>query len=354
MNYLISLNITNSINDLKPKVKEFIEETFFTHSYQIQDLNSFDLEKVKDSFLFVTDSYENFNLFFSSNTSCKNLCFINNNNLALPTKEGLNIYKVNMNEQETITVFRMTIVNKFLRRIKKITPKPFVSCICPSYNRRKFLPYLIYIFNLQDYPKECRELIILDDSPESNEDIIKEHDKDNNIRYYHYKNKLPIGKKRNIINQITHGEYIVCFDDDDYYYPERISHALERMEQENTLISGCSKLHVFYTKLSEIYLFGPYGKNHATNGTFAYNVKLLYFRYYQDIATCAEEKYFLNDFNLKLAQLNPNKNMLCISHNNNTFDKNKIIKSGRFCGSKLKHFIKDNKLLEFYKTLAKE
>jgi len=59
---------------------------------------------------------------------------------------------------------------------------PFVSCICPTYNRAKFLPYLLHIFDIQDWPKKQRELIILDDSPSSNEDIINVNKKDN--RYF--------------------------------------------------------------------------------------------------------------------------------------------------------------------------
>ena len=47
--------------------------------------------------------------------------------------------------------------------------KPFVSVVCPSYNRREFLPYLLYIYQYQDYPADRRELIIVDDSPHSSQ-----------------------------------------------------------------------------------------------------------------------------------------------------------------------------------------
>ena len=49
---------------------------------------------------------------------------------------------------------------------------PFVSCVTPTYNRRQFLPYLLHIYTSQTYPKNRRELVIIDDSDVSNQDLI--------------------------------------------------------------------------------------------------------------------------------------------------------------------------------------
>ena len=103
---------------------------------------------------------------------------------------------------------------------------PMVTCICPTYNRRRFLPYLLHIFDYQSWPKDKRELIILDDSPESNQDIIDANKKDNKIKYIHSKERINLGKKRNMLNKMAKGEYIVCFDDDDYYPPDRIKNSI--------------------------------------------------------------------------------------------------------------------------------
>jgi cellulose synthase/poly-beta-1,6-N-acetylglucosamine synthase-like glycosyltransferase len=56
---------------------------------------------------------------------------------------------------------------------KSTYAKPTVSVITPTYNRRLFLPMLIYLYQQQSYPKNLLELIILDDSFESNEDRIE-------------------------------------------------------------------------------------------------------------------------------------------------------------------------------------
>ena len=68
--------------------------------------------------------------------------------------------------------------------------KPFVSVITPTWNRGAFLPYLLYMFRYQDYPADRRELVILDDSPQSHQSIIdrltQNHPEKFNIRYIYH------------------------------------------------------------------------------------------------------------------------------------------------------------------------
>jgi glycosyltransferase involved in cell wall biosynthesis len=235
--------------------------------------------------------------------------------------------------------------------------RPFVSCICPTYNRRRFLPHLLHIFNNQTYPKDRRELIIVDDSPESNEDVIKQYNVDKNVRYYHIKEKMKLGKKRNYINSLVKGEYVVCFDDDDYYPPERIAHAITMLQSTKRQVAGSTRISIYYTALDKIYEFGPYGPNHATNGTFAYHRDFLQNHKYEDDANMAEEKYFLKEYTEPMVQLDPYKSILCISHAANTFDKHNVIHSGRETGMKLKQVVKgknDKYLIDFYKSLHEE
>ena len=50
---------------------------------------------------------------------------------------------------------------------------PFVSVCTPTFNRRPFFPYLIKSFYKQTYPMEYIEWIIIDDGPDSVEDLVK-------------------------------------------------------------------------------------------------------------------------------------------------------------------------------------
>ena len=67
------------------------------------------------------------------------------------------------------------------------------------------------------------------------------------------------------------GEILVYMDDDDYYPPERVNHAVNRLRsQPRALAAGSSIVYIYFNDLDKIYQFGPYGPMHATAGTFAF------------------------------------------------------------------------------------
>ena len=70
---------------------------------------------------------------------------------------------------------------------------PLVSCIMPTYNRRRFVPLAIGYFLRQDYPN--RELIIVDDGTDPVQDLVPD---DPRIRYMSLEAKHSIGAKRNL------------------------------------------------------------------------------------------------------------------------------------------------------------
>lgn len=219
--------------------------------------------------------------------------------------------------------------------------RPFVSVITPSYNRREFLPYLIHQFNYQTYPKHLMELIILDDSPVSNEDIIPKDD--TRIKYIYSSEKLFLGKKRNMLNSMAKGDIIVCMDDDDYYSKERVSHSVYKlMSAPNIKIAGSTNLHIYYPHIQKIYKFGPYGPYHGTNGTLAYKKSYLIDHNYIDDKTKAEEGHFTKDFSEPMIQLDPYKTMICLAHTRNTVEKIPFIPSGEITSHKIHKFFKDN------------
>jgi glycosyltransferase involved in cell wall biosynthesis len=109
---------------------------------------------------------------------------------------------------------------------------PFVSCIMSTGLRRKFLPHAIRFWNHQTH--QDRELIILDDDPESSEDLIP---KDERIRYVRVPYMTPLAAKMNKGISMARGPYIQKMDDDDYYAP----HFLETMVKSNPDYPNCGK-----------------------------------------------------------------------------------------------------------------
>jgi hypothetical protein len=234
-----------------------------------------------------------------------------------------------------------------------------VIIICPTYERRHFLPILIYQFSYQTYQKDFLQMIILDDSKNSNIDLFENLDDDikNRIFYIHDNEKKTIGAKRNFLNNMAkelEAKYIVCFDDDDYYPPNKILYAIEQLKKFNYHICGSSVLPIYYTGLNEIYMIGPFNNKlypgHASNGTLIYDVEFLNNHSYNDYDTKAEEKFFLNNFKIRLLQLPYQHVILCISHNNNTINKTKFINNKKL-NININEYINDSYLINFYQNI---
>jgi glycosyltransferase involved in cell wall biosynthesis len=102
-----------------------------------------------------------------------------------------------------------------------------VSVITPTYQRARFLRSALRHFLSQDYPR-C-EWLILDDSPQKDAAFSAGLPGDD-IAYFHSDRKLSIGEKRNHLVAKANGEFIIHFDDDDYYSPQYVSAMVSRLE----------------------------------------------------------------------------------------------------------------------------
>jgi glycosyltransferase involved in cell wall biosynthesis len=231
---------------------------------------------------------------------------------------------------------------------------PFVSCLTPTYERRQFLPVLLDIFRRQTYPANRRELVILDDSKESNQDLIDDFVKEYpevNIVYKYSPEKLKLGKKRNLLNDMAKGDYIMYMDDDDYYCSDKIKYTITRMLGSRGNFSGSSEMYLYFTDTKLIYRFNRIAQNHSTAGTFCFHRDYLKDHRFQDDAEKAEEKIFLNEYKTQQIQIDPFKAILCIAHTKNTFDKRNLLERMVKTSLKLKNFVKEKHLIEFYNNL---
>jgi glycosyltransferase involved in cell wall biosynthesis len=202
---------------------------------------------------------------------------------------------------------------------------PFVSVCTPTFNRRPFIPMMLQCFEHQTYPKERMEWIIVDDGSDPVEDLIVAANVPQ-IKYVKLTERVPLGKKRNVMHQHVTGDFVVYMDDDDYYPPERVEHAVDMLQKNPwALCAGSSVLHIYFKHVDKIMEFGPYGKFHATAGTFAFRKVLLNDTAYQNDAALGEEKAFLKNYTVPMVQLDPFKVILVFSHPHNTFDKKRLL-----------------------------
>lgn len=236
--------------------------------------------------------------------------------------------------------------------------KPFVSICTPTFNRRPFIKSMIECFNHQTYPKDRMEWIIIDDGTDKIQDLVKDIPQ---VKYFSYDEQMVLGKKRNIMHEKSIGEILVYMDDDDYYPPERVSHAVEMLlSHPKSLCAGSSEMYIYFKHISKMYQFGPYGAKHGTAGTFAFKRELLKDHSYNNDHAIGEEKEFLKDYTVPFVQLEPKKTILVFSHIHNTFDKkillqnmdkNPFVKESNY---NVDDFIKEKQLLDFYMNIDNE
>ena len=238
------------------------------------------------------------------------------------------------------------------KKVVSANGKPFVSICTPTYNRRKFIPFIIKCYQQQTYPKQLMEWIVIDDGTDPVGDLFEGVE---GVKYFYQKEKMKLGKKRNYMHSKCKGEIIVYMDDDDYYPPERVNHVVNKLRSRPTALAcGSSAIYIYFKHIQKIYLFGPYAQSHATAGTFGFWKKLLKQTSYDDNAEMSEEKHFLKNYKIPFVQLDPTKSILVFAHDENTFDKKRLLVNGE---TKVCHetslnpkffFKKNTEMLNFY------
>ena len=118
-------------------------------------------------------------------------------------------------------------------------PIPLISCLMPTFNRRKFVPQAIEYFRRQDYPR--RELIILDDGDDPVADLIPD---DENIHYLRLVGRQTVGAKRNRGAQEAAGALLANWDDDVWIAPWRLRYqAAALLQRQADLVGIAEMLH---------------------------------------------------------------------------------------------------------------
>jgi hypothetical protein len=116
-------------------------------------------------------------------------------------------------------------------------PPPLISCIMPTFDRRRFVPRAIAQFQNQDYSN--KELVIVDDGTDPIVDLVPE---DPRIRMIRLPRRMSVGAKRNIACENSRGGLIAHWDDDDWHASHRLSLQAQRLLGSNASICGLKDL----------------------------------------------------------------------------------------------------------------
>lgn len=102
----------------------------------------------------------------------------------------------------------------------------------PTRDRRRFVSQAIWYFLRQDYPS--RELIVVDDGVDTVEDLIP---CDSRIRYIR-NGPAAAGSKFTLGCEVAEGEFIVHWDDDAWYSPNRLTAQLRYLKEYGARATG--------------------------------------------------------------------------------------------------------------------
>jgi glycosyltransferase involved in cell wall biosynthesis len=204
--------------------------------------------------------------------------------------------------------------------------KPVVSILTPTKNRRHLLPMLEICILRQTYPRDRMEWVIVDDSDDGQPPFVPRPDTGLTVRQITV-DPCSIGAKRNHTKALAEGVIHVHMDDDDYYPPSRVEHAVDTLTAHDVAVVGSSKLWVYYADLDEVWAYPKMRGNHATGASLAYRAHYGRTNDYADVRK-GEERSFLLDYTVPLVQLEPGLTLVCIAHGSNTVDKKLAQQSG--------------------------
>jgi glycosyltransferase involved in cell wall biosynthesis len=199
------------------------------------------------------------------------------------------------------------------------TPEPLVTCIMPTHNRRSFIPQAIRSFLRQDYPN--LELLVVDDGAEPCADLVPNNDR---IRYLRFDQKLTIGAKRNLACESARGDFIVHWDDDDWYPSWRVRAQVRAMLDRGADLSGSSRVLYFDPSSDRAWEYcyptakGPW----VAGNTLAYRKTFWSAHKFPDIQVGEDSRFVWSGKGRAIADLADPSLCVATVHANNTSRKN--------------------------------
>jgi glycosyltransferase involved in cell wall biosynthesis len=125
-------------------------------------------------------------------------------------------------------------------------------------------------------------------------------------------------------------EYIVFWDDDDYYPPRRIEDAIVALEANPAAeLAGSSKMYLLVLPENTLMTVGPYGPNHSTAATMVVRRRYAEVNRFNPEKEKGEEFSFTKGWTAPVAQVNAETAIVAIGHTRNTVNKSQVVHKPR-------------------------
>lgn len=195
----------------------------------------------------------------------------------------------------------------------------------PTHNRRWAWKFSNACMNTQILQPDL--WIIVDNSSRPADDWSVAKDRER-VLYERVYEPRPIGWLRNRCLELAlenGADYIVFWDDDDFYPPTRISKGVEGLvKNPEADISGSSLMYILLTRENVLMKTGPFHDKHATAATWTIRRSYAEKHRFDPEKTRGEEVTFTKGWTANLIQLTPEDLIVVMGHSRNTVDKSQL------------------------------
>ena len=200
-----------------------------------------------------------------------------------------------------------------------------IAVCTPTRNRRWAWEWSRLCLDLQDRQDFVWIIVDNSDDPAQSWEVAQSHPK---VQYQAVPGKQTVGALRNRCLELalqTEAQYVVFWDDDDYYPPTRISSGIRALEQNpKAMYTGCSVLYLLLTHENLLLKVGPYGDQHSTAATWTIRRALAETNRFDETAAKAEEASFTKEWRTPMAVVQPEDTILVMGHSHNTVNKSQV------------------------------
>jgi glycosyltransferase involved in cell wall biosynthesis len=167
----------------------------------------------------------------------------------------------------------------------------------------------------QDYPN--LELLVIDDGTDPVADCVPESE---NIRYLRLNQKMTIGAKRNFACERSRGEFIVHWDDDDWYPSRRVSAQVAALVDSGADLCGTSHLSYYdpATEQAWEYRYAAPGAAWVAGNTLAYRKSFWARNKFPNIQVGEDSRFIWNSANKTICDLRDPTLCVAMVHSGNT------------------------------------
>lgn len=202
-----------------------------------------------------------------------------------------------------------------------------IAVCTPTRNRRWTWEWSKMCLDSQDVESSRIHWIIVDNSdlPDYDWSPAKEHPR---VTYCPVSGRETIGQLRNRCLDLalqTDAEYIVFWDDDDFYPSTRISSGIRALhENPGSVYSGCNELTVLLIQENRLVRVGPYPGQHSTAASWTIRRSYAEAHRFDPTAKRAEETSFTEQWKAPMAHVTAEETILVMGHGANTVNKSEI------------------------------